>query len=724
MFEGKAIIIKDILFRVIYESFESCVLCEMNSSKLSLCSFSTTELRRMIRSGEAEEAVDQKVIVLDMDRLTEKEKSSYERNKAIMDKISEEYGPTYLGLLGKKKKPVITYLIEKFHIDCKSIWRIIRRYLQSGLQPSGLVDLRLIDPNVSKGPRLYETKGGRKTKSGVSVGIPLTQEVRKQFEEAKKEYLSGREKTIKDAFCGLLDKHYSFQSPVTGTLEWVSEAERPTLKQFYNYCNQNLTLEEKLVAKTSKEEVRNNNRRMLSSARYEAVAPGRIAEADACECSLSIVSEIDNNQTIGKPIVYMLVDVFSGIITAVSAAFDNNSFVGLTSLMLNLAEDKISFAKRFGIEFSNPAIWPSCYIPNTIRCDRGAEFRSDKFRDACARLNINRDLEPRKTGSMKPFVEQDFNRFQKSWRSEMEHFGLITNRYDSDHNTTSMLTLYEFTQMLIGFVLISNQKVMEGYRMSPEMLKEKDFIPTPSNIWAFGCRKSGLPRQITDLNRSDYYFNLLLEQKALITRRGVKYKNLYYNNPDDTDLSKAIFAAESNAGKRMVDGRKVNDFTVRVDPRDVGHLYYLLNGKLTALNLQPLTPDEKKYSEMTWFQYDQYNEQRKKIIREGKDFNLKADASLKNFYNDVKISATKDTLSNDKGIKEARDKDKHAVSHANSIASRMEPSSSDEEKAISVEPKIEVEPETTQGTFDWSNWTPDSDIDMNEVIDDFNRRNN
>ena len=718
MFEGKAIIINDVLFRVIYESFESCVLCEMNTSKLSLCSFSTTELRRMIRSGEAVEAVDQKIIVLDMDNLSEKEKTSYERNKSIMDKISEEYGPTYLGLLGKRSKPVLEDLMNKFNIGSKCIWSLIRRYLQSGCQNYGLIDKRLIQSITHKGIKNYNIKTGRKTKDGVSIGIPLTQEVRNQFDEAKQEYLSGREKTMKDAFCGLLDKHYSVSNPVTGTLEWISEAERPTIKQFYNYCSQNLTLEEKLVAKTSRQEVRNNNRQLLSSARYDAVAPGRIAEADACECSLSVVSEIDNNQTIGKPIVYMLVDVYSGIITAVSAAFDNNSFVGLTSLMLNLAENKISFAKRFGIEFSNPSIWPSCYIPNTIRCDRGAEFRSDKFRDVCARLNINRDLEPPATGSMKPFVEQNFNRFQNSWRSEMEHFGLITNRHDSNHNKTSMLTLYEFTQMLIGFVLISNQKVMEGYRMSRDMLKEKDFSPTPSNIWAFGCKKSGLPRQITDLNRPEYYFNLLLEQKVLITRRGVKFKNLYYNNPDDTNLSKAIFSAETNAGKRSVDGRKINDFTVRVDPRDVGHLYYLLDGKLTALTLQPLTPDEKEYAGMTWFQYDQYNEKRKKMIREGKDFNLKADASLKNFYNDVKISATKDTLSSDKGIREARDKDKHTVSHANSIASRINEPSSDEEKVN------KVETDATQDTFDWSKWTPDSDVDMNEVIDDFNRRNN
>lgn len=71
-----------------------------------------------------------------------------------------------------------------------------------------------------------------------------------------------------------------------------------------------------------------------------------MVEIDACEADVSLVSELDPDQAIGRPIVYFMIDVYSRIILAVSVAFDNNSILGITNLFLNLADDKQEYCKN------------------------------------------------------------------------------------------------------------------------------------------------------------------------------------------------------------------------------------------------------------------------------------------------------------------------------------------------------------------------------------------
>lgn len=130
------------------------------------------------------------------------------------------------------------------------------------------------------------------------------------------------------------------------TLVLLSEAERPTMRQFYYYANKQLTEQEKDVIKTSMQEQRNNKRLITSDSMFEVFGPGDMVEIDACEADVSLVSTFDPNKTIGRPIVYFMIDVFTRMILAVSVTFDNNSVLGITNLFLNLADDKLEYCKN------------------------------------------------------------------------------------------------------------------------------------------------------------------------------------------------------------------------------------------------------------------------------------------------------------------------------------------------------------------------------------------
>lgn len=60
--------------------------------------------------------------------------------------------------------------------------------------------------------------------------------------------------------------------------------------------------------------------------------PGDMVEIDAVEVDLSIVSELDRSKVVGRPIMYVMVDIFTRMILAISVSFDNNSMIALTNL--------------------------------------------------------------------------------------------------------------------------------------------------------------------------------------------------------------------------------------------------------------------------------------------------------------------------------------------------------------------------------------------------------
>ena len=117
-----------------------------------------------------------------------------------------------------------------------------------------------------------------------------------------------------------------------------------------------------------------------------------MVEIDACEVDISLVSSLDNNKTIGRPIVYFMIDVYTRLILAVSVAFDNNSILGVTNLFINLSDDKKKYCAKYGIEYDNDKIWPSNIIPRRLRVDRGSEFKSKEFDRICNELGIEKQL--------------------------------------------------------------------------------------------------------------------------------------------------------------------------------------------------------------------------------------------------------------------------------------------------------------------------------------------
>lgn len=137
---------------------------------------------------------------------------------------------------------------------------------------------------------------------------------------------------------------------------------------------------------------------------------------DEVEVDLSLVSADDPKRVVGRPVVYVMLDLYTRLIVAVSIGFDNNSVLGFTNCLMNLADDKVEYCKKYGLTITEN-IWPSGYLPKRIRCDRGAEYRSKRVKEICNELGIMRELVTAGTGSLKGSVEQFFHMMHPQHRN-------------------------------------------------------------------------------------------------------------------------------------------------------------------------------------------------------------------------------------------------------------------------------------------------------------------
>ena len=647
----------DTRYRIIYVSVNDIVLCEMDTTKFVLVSLSYMQMVELLQEHSFAISED-KGIVFDENRLSESVKTKYIRNRDMMNEVIAAYGPTFLELSGKKPKKQLYEILEKYNYSSSTFWRLCVKFFQSGMKSYSLLDGKTWS-NV-KGKELKRTAKSGKRSEYVDSGIVVNDEVREHFEDAINNYKKGRNKSFRSAFDWMNYKYYSETKIVNGatTVGLMPESQRPTYNQFYYYCHKHITEQEMDLIKTSAAEQRNNKRLITSDSLHGVLGPGDMVEIDACEADVSLVSTADSNKTIGRPVVYFMIDVYTRAIIAMSVAFDNNSILGVTNLFLNLADNKKEYCSRYGMGFDDDAIWPSNIKPRRIRVDRGSEFKSKEFRRICNELGIELQIVSGASGSLKGVVEQSFHQMHSRQNEHLEDNGLIEKRYDSNHHREATLNIEQYTKMVINLVLMHNQQYDKNYPLTREMM-DKKIQPIPAILWEYGANKIE-PSRIPD--KDQYLYTLMTPVNAKLSRRGISYNGLWYLSKDDKQLSKEMFRA----------GTKKVPFEVRMDKRSVGAVYYIRNGKLIKAPLNEMITGNIDYADLTEKEWNDYRKGKHQLDANGRIQNEDISAFNYSVNQEIVASAQKDTYSDKKNMRVTRELEKQKVSHDNNIEQRLQ----------------------------------------------------
>lgn len=635
-----------------------CSLCELDITVLLIVVIDFKTIVDFLYNKEYS-IEDCEQFVFDFQQLPEEAYSEYIKRKNMVKEVVSRYAPLYEELSSAKSKADINEIIQKYGYPRNTFWRICRKYFQSGFADSSLVDTKRLK-TIKRKKYSYTKKAGTNPKYFEKTGVIVDSTIERYFEEALTDYKSGRAKSMRTAFDKMNKLHFTRMELINGvsTLVLLPESERPTMRQFSYYVNKKITPEEKDRIKTSAQEQRNNKRLLISDSLKDVSGPGDMIEIDAVEADVSLVSELDRNQTVGRPVVYFMIDVYTRCIVAMSVAFDNNSVLALTNLFLNLCDDKQEYCKRFGISFENSELWPSNFIPNRIRIDRGSDFKSKDFDRICAALGIEKQIVSGGTGSLKGVVEQSFHQMHSQQNVHLENYGLIEKRYDSNHHKEATLTIHEYTKMVINFVLFHNQQYNEKYHVTKDMIA-KQIMPIPAVLFKYGVNKYGQPRPI--MNKAQYLFELLTPVNAKISKKGINYDGLWYLPQGDTVAVREMFEA----------GAKKKPFEVRIDKRNVGAVYYKRDGQLITAILNPQITGNFDYDGMTWKEYEDFKKGKKLMDAKGRVHNEQLSSYLYSVDESIVNLAKKDSYSSDKNIKESREEQKQLVSKENNIAKRL-----------------------------------------------------
>lgn len=658
-------------YRVISIVANECVVCEIGISKLRFSSLSLQTLSSL-EADDRLKIINEEPVFVDIDSLEGCVRENFLKKKAAINEFNAFYGPDYLDLVYKKGKKIDSKAVmKKCGVSSTVYYETLLAYFQGGCTDYSLIDKRHFGNTTNKTMEYNKKVGAPSSKYGYGAGVKVTDDIRKIFDEGVGIYKSKRSESLSSVYKKIVKKYYRKTILVNGkmTYDYLPESEIPSFRQFYYYFRKKLSPQDMKIIKTSEMEVRNNNRILDGSANFGVFGPGYMLEIDETEVDCCLVSSFDRSKVVSRPILYVAIDVYSRMIVGISVAFDNNSFLGITNLLMSFTDNKADFCRKYGFPIGDimdiDKIWPSNFLPANIRVDMGSEYTSMEMSRICNELGITLNIVSPGTGSLKGIVENVFKVFHSQINSSVEGNGLITKRHDSDHREKAVLTIEEYIKMVVAFVIGHNQKMMKGFKLTKEMVAE-GIEPVPARIWEYGMANAVRPRPVK--SKLQYLYALMKKVHARYDKRGICFKNLYYIDYSDSKLEAKMFKT----------GAKKVKIEIRYDPREIDHIYYVSDNVIHCASFRTSDVEAQSLEGMSEFEYNVFLENKKKLLTKADYHNLKIDAYISEHNESVvagALAAAKQegvTEKDSSHINEHRAVEKQRVSKENKMSNRPE----------------------------------------------------
>lgn len=290
------------------------------------------------------------------------------------------------------------------------------------------------------------------------------------------------------------------------------------------------------------------------SALKKVVGPGTLYEIDATVLDIYLVSAFNRKWIIGRPVLYVVVDVFSSMVVGWYLGLEGPSWEGARLALFNAFTDKVAVCKDLGVNISR-SLWPTDVLPQKVRGDR-AEMLSKASDQLARHLGITVLNPSRRRADWKPFVECYFRLID----DEVIEFlpGEVTERLEEvarrKYPLDATLNIQELNAILAGQFIKANTTRFLDRKLPPEMVGENLLDATPLSIWNWGIEN--LTGFIERHSEQEVYTALLPECKVSIQGNGVRHKGLTYTS--DRAEKEDWFAAKRIGRKKpQLDARHI-----------------------------------------------------------------------------------------------------------------------------------------------------------------------
>lgn len=411
----------------------------------------------------------------------------------------------------------------------QKIYRLLRRWWQRGMTPAALCP----DYAASGAP------GRRKPDRGIKRGAPalyggpgmnVDDTVRAAFRDSVTKYLAKNTRIdVTTCYRQCLRDHFSdlVFDERSGRQKLTLQPAHPSLAQFRYWLEQDNDLFD-LARKRRKPRVYDkDSRAILGTSLEEVHGPGSRYQIDATIADIYLVSRFDRSKIVGRPTIYVVIDVFSRMITGVYVGLENASWVGAMMALANAACAKPAWCAQFDIDTPE---WPCHSLPSVLLADRG-EMLGAAADTLIQRFGMRLENTAPYRADWKGIVERRFNLLHAAFGAFTPGFVEpdFRERGATDYRLDATLDIDDFTKIIIKTVLYyNNQHILGGYQRDPQMIADH-VEPVPVELWSWGIqRRTGLQRSYPeDLVK----LSLLPAAEATVTAKGLRFNRLYYSCP-------------------------------------------------------------------------------------------------------------------------------------------------------------------------------------------------
>lgn len=362
---------------------------------------------------------------------------------------------------------------------------LLPRYKKCGAPGKRRLGKSINDPKLGK-------PSNKSQKSGKRIGVRITSDIEGKFERGIKRFYENRKskKSLKKAYQRVLEKFFNigYEFGESGELKPIfpPASELPTFRQF-RYWYEKIYCDP-VRAKEKKDGKKNFDlkyRELLGDATSIAFGPGSVYQIDATIADIYLVSERNRSRIAGRPVIYVVIDVFSRLIVGVTILLEGPSWYGAMLALDNVVENKVDYCAKFGITIC-PEEWSACALPEAILADRG-EFEGYGPESLINTFGI---------------VIHNTAPYRADWKSIVErHFGIATEKFikfspggvditktrgDRDYRLDAIYTLRDFEKLIIAHILNYNEAQELKYYRKDEFQIADEVPRFPIDLWNWG----------------------------------------------------------------------------------------------------------------------------------------------------------------------------------------------------------------------------------------------
>lgn len=546
---------------------ENTVTFEINNPKAMPKLVKTNILVDEINEGVVKLVPDPALKITDPSLISEKAKNKRDENWSLICEIVRDVPAIFLK---SKRHSLIQTVAQKHSMSHVAFYRLLRRYWARGQTVNALLPdyknsggkgkVREANPSV---------KRGRPVQLGSLIGMNVDESLKKFFRIAisRRYAQKGKRFSLAGAFDDMITDYFSDATfdELDDELVLLKQQYRktgpPTYDQFYYWMIKEADVLSIKRSRVGDKAYNKDMRGLPGTSTAEVWGPGARYQIDATLADVYLVSSLNRLKVIGRPVMYMVVDVFSRMIVGLYIGIEGPSWVTAMMALANTAADKVEFCASYGIQIDE-ADWPCKALPAVFLGDKG-EIASDKIETLTKNFNVNIENAASYRADWKGIVEKLFDVIPQKFKAYVPGYVRPEPRQrgEKDHRLDAKLNLEEFTQIIITCVLAyNNNHEIKGYDRSVGLVRD-NVLPIPIDMWEWGCQNaSGVMRSYP---AESVQFALMPTHEATVTVHGIKIFNLYY-------VCREILAENWLDRARQIGEWKV---TVSYDPRFSGNIY-------------------------------------------------------------------------------------------------------------------------------------------------------